>query len=66
MINEEFLKGLIGKRVSIAVKNHPHVSGGTLESVNDTTVVLNPNRTNVTEPAKVYIAIEEIASVLVY
>lgn len=66
MINEEFLKGLIGKRVSIAIKNAPHVSGGVVASVNDTYICLNTQRLNRTEPAHVYIVITEIASILVY
>ena len=66
MINEDFLKGLIGKRVSIAIKNLPHVSGGVLESVKEGHICLNTGRTNDHDPQKVYIATSEIASVLVY
>ncbi len=66
MINEQVLKGMVGKRVSIAVKNIPHVSGGVLESIVDGCLVLNTGKTSDHEPQKVFIAISEVASVLVY
>ncbi len=66
MINEDFLKGLIGKRVSIAVKNLPRVSGGVLVTVDEGCVCLDTKRVNDRDPQKVYISVDQIASVLVY
>ena len=60
MINEEYLKKLVGRRVTIGIKNLDHVCGGILVSIVDGNVILDPRR----DGARIHIAIEDIANIM--
>ncbi len=60
MITEEYLKKLIGRRVTIGIKNLDHVCGGVLASIADGVIVLDPRR----DGSRIHIAIEDVANIM--
>jgi hypothetical protein len=63
MIDENFITGLIGKRVSIAIKNLTSLCCGVIVAVENGNVILNPQHKDASD--RIYISIGDIANILV-
>lgn len=66
MMNEQALKRFLNKKVSVMVKDAPRPSGGVLTFVDDGYIVIDPGKGSENQPSQVMIAIDQIASILVY
>ena len=66
MMNQEVLKKLQDKRISIIIRDAPRPSGGILTFIGDDYIVVETGKGTKDLPSQVIIAIDQIASILVY